>query len=146
MEDQKRKNKQAVLIDADAFVALVKQDDANHGKAKQLFEALKQKRYTFYTTDFVFAEAVTVISQRIGHDIAIQFIDRVLSPTAYVQILDGWSVKRKAIELFKKQSSKNVSMVDCMNMAFVEEYGFGCIFSFDKVYKQNGYTRAEDFI
>jgi len=89
---------------------------------------------------------VTVISQRIGHETAIQFIDTIMSNTSYIQILDGWSVKEKAIEIFKRQTSKNISFVDCTNMAFLDGGQFQSIFSFDWAYKQNGYKLAEDMV
>jgi predicted nucleic acid-binding protein len=146
MEGQRNKYKQPVLIDADAFVAFVKQDDTNHSKSKELFTALKSKGHTFYASYFVFSEAVTVISQRIGHETAIQFIDTILSNTSYIQILDGWSVKDKAIEIFKNQTSKNVSFVDCTNMAFLDDGQFQSVFSFDKIYQKNGYKLAEDIV
>jgi len=146
MEDQrKRNNKKIVLVDADAFVAFVKQDDTNHQKAAEYFFQLKKQQYTFYTPYMVFSEAATVISQRIGHEIAVQFINEVMAPTGYIQMLDAYYVKERAIEIFKRQTSKNVSFVDCTNMAFAEKDGF-LIFSFDKAYKQNGFRTVEDLI
>jgi predicted nucleic acid-binding protein len=145
MEDRKRKNNKVVLVDADAFVAFVKLDDANHTRAEQHFMQLKEQQYEFYTPYMVFSEAVTVISQRISHEVAVQFINEVMTPISYIQMLDDWSVKERAIEIFKQQTSKNVSFVDCTNMAFAEKDGF-LLFSFDEAYKKNGFRTVEELV
>ena len=145
MEDRRRTDKKIVLVDADAFVGFVKLDDANHTKAEHHFRRLKEQQYEFYTQYMVFSEAVTVLSQRISHEVAIQFINEVMSPTSYIQMLNEWSVKDRAIEIFKQQTSKNVSFVDCTNMAFAEKDGF-LIFSFDEAYKKNGFKTVGELV
>lgn len=42
-----------------------------------------------------------------------------------------------AIEIFIEQTSKNVSFVDCTNIAFIGEKHVDGIFSFDDGYKKN---------
>ncbi len=108
-----KQNNSIVLIDADAFIALVKEDDTNHARAVELLERLEPLPITFVTTNYVFSEAVTVI---------------------------------RALHLFRKQSSKNTSFVDCSNMALLEYYDAQYIFSFDAVYKSNGYLTADMFV
>jgi predicted nucleic acid-binding protein len=120
MEDQRKPNNYSVLIDADAFVAFVKKDDTNHERAKALFQALERMSVEFYTSGYVFAEAVTVISQRIDHETAVQFIDTVQSPESTIQKLkDTTEMETTAIMFFKEQTSKNISFVDCTNMAYL---------------------------
>src|SRR5207249_1396441 len=95
-------------------------DDANHQRAQALFRALEEMAVEFCTSGYVFAEAVTVISQRINHETAVQFIDTIKSPESTIQKLkDTSDVERTAIAFFKEQTSKNVSFVDCTNMAFL---------------------------
>ncbi len=52
----------AVFVDSDAFIALAKEDDSNHKKAKQIFEHLQKKSVTFITSNYVFSEVITVLS------------------------------------------------------------------------------------
>jgi predicted nucleic acid-binding protein len=53
---------------------------------------------------------------------------------------------RKAVDLFSRIPSKRVSMTDCMNMVLVDELGLDCIFSFDKIYQQQGFMTLQDAI
>ncbi len=129
-----------VLIDADALVALAHEDDANHSKAIALFAQLEQQSVYFTISNYVLAEVVTVISRKIGHHAAIIFIDEIKSTPKSIDeywITEG--IEQRAIALFKKQTSKNVSFVDCTNMALMDIEGFDALFSFDAIYTKNGY-------
>ena len=139
--------KQTILIDSDAFVAFVKADDSNHARAVELFNHLEHLPVVFVTSNYVFAEAITVISQRVGHEVAIEFSQTLQSGQGIVRIryadkeLDKW-----ALDIFKKQSSKNTSFVDCANMALLQTEHIPYIFSFDAVYKANGYRTVEALV
>ncbi len=152
MEAQRSKlvdiSTQNILVDADGFVAIVKEDDANHQKARQHYARIDTLPVNLITTNYVIAEAITVISQRVSHEVAVDFIGTVTADPSPITILDidNTFVQQKAIPLFKGQKSKNVSFVDCINMAVLKEYDCLCIFSFDAAYKTNGFTLVEDFV
>jgi predicted nucleic acid-binding protein len=138
-------NKKIVFIDSDAFVALAKSDDANHAKATKLLEHLLSQSLTFITSNYVFAETVTVISMRIGHNYAIEFIKNLKAEDSEFEI--KWvdeTIEETAIEIFYKQTSKNTSFVDCTNMAFLKRLHADIIFSFDEVYRKNGFKTVEN--
>jgi predicted nucleic acid-binding protein len=140
-------NNSIILIDADAFIALVKEDDTNHARAVELLERLEPLPITFVTTNYVFSEVITVISQRVGHTEAVQFADSLKSPQSHIQIRQiETTLDDKALHLFREQSSKNTSFVDCSNMALLEYYDVQYIFSFDAVYKSNGYLTADRLV
>lgn len=152
MEDQRSKlvdiPTQNILVDADGFVAIVKEDDTNHQKARQYYSRIDTLPVNLITTNYVIAEVITVISQRISHEAAVDFIDIVIAEPNPITILDidNTFVQQKAIPLFKGQKSKNVSFVDCINMAVLKEHGCSCIFSFDAAYKTNGFALIEDYL
>lgn len=132
-----------VLIDADAIVALSKKNDANHFKAQKISKSLCKLGVAFIITNYVFSEVVTVLSQKIGHRESIKFIDDIKSDKSDIQVI--WiniELEKLAIEIFKKQTSKNVSFVDCLNMAVLHRYHWDTIFSFDKIYQKNGFKLA----
>jgi predicted nucleic acid-binding protein len=52
-------------------------------------------------------------------------------------------LEQEAIEVFKSQTSKNVSFVDCTNMAVMNAFNIKDIFSFDGSYKTNGFNLVE---
>lgn len=133
-----------VLIDADAFVALSKKNDTNHFKAQKISKLLCKSGVIFVTTNYVFSEVVTVLSQKVGHHESIKFIEDIKSEKSDIQLI--WindELEKLAIEIFKKQTSKNISFVDCLNMAVLKKYKWNTIFSFDKNYEKNGFKLAK---
>lgn len=134
-----------VLVDADALVALVKTDDTNHKKALSLSEALQKKGCVWYVSPFTIGEVVTVISHKINQDTAKkvlkelrkQNLNELALKNEHVYLVDDW---------FNKQNKKGTSYFDCYNMALLERYKnqLDAIFSFDTVYKTNGFKLLKD--
>ena len=134
-----------ILVDSDAFVALAKEDDTNHRKAQQILTKLSKRPVLYTTTNYVFSETATVISQRIGRKQALSFIRELKSPASLfsTQWIDE-ELESLAIQIFQDQTSKNVSFVDCTNMALMKHQRFTAIFSFDSIYRKNGLMLAGD--
>jgi predicted nucleic acid-binding protein len=149
MEHQKKDHKKlaTIFVDTDAFVASIKADDPNHERAKLLFDKLKKYPVRFLTSNFVFSEAVTVLSQRVSKAVAITFIDTMTAPDSpfTMKRVDAWD-EEEAISVFKAQPSKNTSYVDCTNIVFMKWLNLDAIFSFDEVYKKNSLLSVEDFL
>lgn len=147
MEQRKITNSLIIFVDTDAFVALIKKNDSNHIKAKNIFQKLQGMSIEFTTSNYVFSEAITILSQKVNHATAVKFIDAMLSSENIFNIkrADG-AIEDVAINIFKDQTSKNISFVDCTNMAFVRKIGLDAIFSFDKAYIANKILLAEAFI
>lgn len=137
----------SVFVDADAFVALAKEEDAHHESALKLLDWLIDRHARFITSNYVIAESITVISQRVGHAHALQFIADIKSEQSI--FLVRWitpQIEEQAIAIFQKQTSKNVSFVDCTNMAILSLLRIDAIFSFDDIYKKNGYATTEQLL
>lgn len=131
---------QKVFVDSDAYVALSKEDDNKHKKAVIIFNKLLNNKTYFFTSNYVFSEVVTVLSLRLNHSAAMNFIKTIKSSPDFYDI--KWvneDIEEKAIEIFSRQTSKNVSFVDCCNMAVMNIYSTPIIFSFDNIYRKNGY-------
>lgn len=141
-------NKQlAIFVDADAFVATVKESDTTHKKALKLLDILIQQSAMLITSNYVISETITVISQRVGHVEAVIYIEQMQSGNNLFLInrVDE-EIEEEAIEIFKKQTSKNTSFVDCVNMAFMRQHNIDVIFSFDQIYRKNGFKLVKDLV
>lgn len=136
-----------IFVDSDAFVAFFKNNDSNHKKAVTLFQKLKSQSAIFFTSNYVFSESITVISQRVGHSQAGTYIDSMKNTDGgfIIKRVDD-EIEESAIEIFKKQTSKNTSFVDCTNMALLKKFSCDAIFSFDEVYRKNGFLLVEDLV
>ena len=140
-------NRLHIFVDTDAFVALAVANDTNHEKALTLLNALHKRLVIFFTSNYVFAESVTVISQRASHDAALQYIDAMqsLENPFIIERADD-DIEDEAIRIFKQQTSKNISYVDCTNMAFMAHLQADAIFSFDGGYRKNRLTLVSDLL
>lgn len=129
-----------VLVDTDILVSIFKIDDSNHVKAIKICNELQEKGVELILSPFVMFEAATVISYKISHAKAINFVKEMkeinlsvysLSPE-HLEIAEKW---------FFKQRGRGISYIDCYNMALLERYKntFDGIFSFDEIYRKNGF-------
>lgn len=136
-----------IFVDSDAFIALAKEDDSNHRKAQSILAQLVSKPIQFLTSNYVFAETITVISQRIGRQQALSFIQTMKSSNSSFSF--RWineDLEKLALDIFIKQNSKNVSFVDCTNMAIIHRDNIDTIFSFDAIYRKNNIRMVENFL
>lgn len=119
------------LVDSDAFVGFMSQQDANHQAAAQLFEMAREKQLQLVTTSFVIAETATVLSARAGQALARQFLDFVEAfPTVHI----SEELQKEALQSFRQQQNKRTSVVDCANVVVMRRLGVTKIFSFDAFY------------
>jgi predicted nucleic acid-binding protein len=136
---------EGILVDADALVALYKTNDNNHKKAKLLSDKYQQKGANYYVSPFTIAEAVTVLSYKTSQTHAIKFLKHIRKIDLQVFRLNP---KDKFLPdtWFKKQTQKDTSYFDCYNLALLDKYkkDLPAIFSFDQVYKKNGFTLLQD--
>jgi len=136
-----------ISVDSDAFIALAREDDANHNKALSCLAYLMKHPVQFVTSNYVVSESITVISIRKSHEAAIEFITTMQSAeNVYVIKRVDETVEKTAIDIFKHQTSKNTSFVDCTNMAFMRALRADAIFSFNQVYRKNGFKLVSDLM
>lgn len=124
-----------ILVDADALVALAKEDDVNHARALKL--ANKIKNDVLYLSPLTIAEAATVLSYRFSHLAARNFLKSVRQRNFTELSLDLKS-RQLADEIFLTQNKKRTSWFDCLNAAFYRLQSLDVIFSFDRFYRKLG--------
>lgn len=127
------KNKRQVLVDSDAFVGWLYEQDASHKAAIKIFESIKQKKLMPVTTSFVVMETATVLSNRQGQTLALDFLDMV---SVYPTIHIDEKLQQYSIDFFKKEKKRGTSVVDCSNVIVMRQFNIATIISFDKFYKK----------
>ena len=101
-----------IFVDADAFVALTVETDTNHEKARSLLHRLIVSPVLFLTSNYVFSESITIISQRASHQTAVTFIAKMQSMESPFQITRAdENIEKEAIGVFKAQTSKNTNPI-----------------------------------
>lgn len=132
------------LLDTDSLVALVREDDSNHVKAVRIYQKLRTEKTSFFLSPFTTAETATVLSYKLSHQRAKEFLKEMRENDLPVLALEENS--ELADKWFLKQNKKGTSYFDCYNMALLDRYKrqFDAIFSFDSIYRKNGFMLAED--
>lgn len=122
-----------VLIDSDSIVSRLNTDDANHSESVRLGNFLHNNGWEQYLLNLVIYESVTVLSHWVSQQVAREFLNEVFASDVKVIWFDEY-LQDKAIDMFQKQAKKGTSFIDCANIAVMQEYEIGKIFSFDRFY------------
>lgn len=130
-----------ILFDADALIALINKDDSNHNRALKINQELQKSGVSRYVSPFTVFETVTVLSHKISHLIAKDFLKEVRKRDYFSMLCLDEKNATLADKWFLKQTTKGISYFDCYNMALLERYKnqLDGIFSFDAIYKKNGF-------
>jgi len=124
-----------VLIDSDAFVGLMLEQDAHHERVVRIFDNLKAHTIPLATTSFVVAETATVLSHMSGQALARTFLDEVVTQSGLPVIFIDESLYNDAVAIFHNVGKRGSSITDCANVAVIRRFEIPQIFSFDKVYR-----------
>jgi len=134
-----------VLIDSDAFVGWMLAKDAHHQQTVQIFERLIEDQVAIATTNLVVGETATVLSHRQGQALAKTFLDQVIEASDFPIIFIDEDLHQQALDIFKQQTKRGISLTDCANVAVIQRFGITSIFSFDRFYtKEFGLNLADE--
>lgn len=125
-----------ILVDSDAFVGLLLEKDAHHERSARLFAEVASQGASIVTNSFVIAETATVLSHRVGQELARIFLDEVIEQGRFPTVFVTEALQQQAIEIFKMQESRGTSMTDCVNVAIMQQLQISTIFSFDTFYSK----------
>lgn len=126
-----------MFIDSDAFVGWLIEADAHHETTVRTFEYLKAHKIPLITSSAVVAEVATVLSHRVGQQMAKMFLEEFIENTEFPVIFINQSLYQKALNLFKEQSQRGTSFTDCANVIVLQQLGLRTIFSFDQAYPKH---------
>lgn len=128
----------SLLVDTSFFVALKSLRDAAHARAVELFEeVLRGEHGAAHTTDFVFAEAVTVAMARTHrHSAAVDLGEFVLRVDDGRPLFSVHHVTpdelREAWREFRRYRERDLSMVDWTSVVVARDVEAAAILSFDE--------------
>ena len=122
-----------IFADASAMVSFYDPKDNNHIKAKKITS--KILKIPLLTSNFVFAEIVTILSQRIDKQNSILAGEYIKKNITIIRLTE--KMEDLVWEIFRKQTSKNVSFVDCATFALYQQGVFDKAFTFDSDFKKN---------
>ncbi len=130
----------AVFVDTGAWVALRYGRDQHHGRARTLLRRLRADGIGLVTTEWVMAEAVTLLKARGAVDHALALGEAIQAGRLGYLVESTAERRHGAWELFVRYRDRPVGWVDCASFAVMEELGLGQFFGFDEDFVRAGFT------
>jgi len=132
-----------VFFDTSAYVALADTRDQFHADAVWLAERVIADRLPRVTTNYVLAEAHTLIRRKCGHVVAVQFgkgIRRDVAAGNLNIVYADAASDDAAWEIFKKYADQDFSFVDCASFGWLRQHPECEVFAFDDDFLWMGFT------
>jgi uncharacterized protein len=124
-----------LFVDTGAFYALADRRDPAHERARSFYEACNRP---FVTTDFVFAETMSLLTKRLGKHTAVRFGAGIRRSSRF-RIDDATpQVREAAWQLFSSQPDKDYDLIDCTSFALMTSLKIDEAFGFDRHFTQHG--------
>lgn len=127
-----------VFVDSSAWVALYHQNDTHTPIAQGISENLVLQHASLVTSNYIVAEALTIVSQRSGKQRAQELGNYLLNGAIPVIRIDE-ILEQQAFKVFSKLRDKDVSFIDCTCFVLCQTLGIQYIFGFDKHYEKQGF-------
>lgn len=127
-----------IFVDTSAFLAIENRRDADHAKALKSRDTLLKAAETLITSDYVLDESYTIIRQRAGHAIAVQFGDDLRTSRLLRIEYVTPEIIEKAWRIFKKFADHDFSFTDCTSFILMERLRIGTAFTLDNHFREYG--------
>lgn len=116
------------LVDSSAIVALVDRNDRTHEAAVAAYRSLVDEGYRLFTTNFILAETVELLTNGPGPDIARQWLrDHRLA----VYHADEQDEQRARAQIIASRNPNGLSYTDAISMVVMDRLGVKDAFSVD---------------
>ncbi|MBI2121341.1 MAG: type II toxin-antitoxin system VapC family toxin [Candidatus Wildermuthbacteria bacterium] len=127
---EKRSNR--LFVDSNFFVALFNKQDALAERADEISRALDENPRVLVISNLVFLEIVTVISVRVGRQVAKEVgSSLLLRPDVRIVHVDE-DLHEESWKIFQETEGKNISFVDCSIAAVMRAEGISALLTFDR--------------
>ena len=122
-----------LLADSDFLFGLFVPTDPHYENAKRILQDVVEKGIEILILNLVIQEVVTVLSHKVGQQMAISFKEKFHLLDVGTIFVDE-ELEKSAWKIFLQQHKKGTSFVDCANLAVIEKYKLDGILSFDTFY------------
>ena len=137
-------NNFSVLLDSDAIIASILDDDLLHVRALNLFTKLADKQVTLYVSATTVAETVVGLHRKFNKRArSLDFLEKIVKRWAKLVVVDE-VIMSEAYRILLLSQSKQNTIFDAINIASVKTYRIDAIFSFDRWYGRQGVKLVED--
>ena len=126
-----------IFVDTSAFFALLDRDDANHKKAKEIWNKVLNPENVLITTNYILVESFALIQHRLGMD-AVMGLQEDILPIINIEWIT-LGVHRSGVSALLAASRRKLSLVDCISFEIMRNSGIKTIFTFDSHFEEQGF-------
>lgn len=123
-------------MDTGAFYALADGRDPAHKDARKYFEGCSA---ILVTTDFIFAETMSLMTKRLGKAVAVAFGEGMRGSSMIRIEEPAPQVREQGWRLFSGHRDKEYDLIDCISFATMESLRIRDAFGFDRHFTQYGF-------
>ena len=125
-----------IFADSSAFFAL---QDSESKEEEPLKKFILENHPSLVTTDFVFAESISLMTKRIGKYKGIDWGKDVFSSSVVRLIYLDEDLKREAWTLYCKFKDKDFDFIDATSFVFCKKNGIKEVLTLDRHFSQMGF-------
>ncbi len=127
-----------LLADTSALLALYVRNDVNHVRALEFVRQHPKARYVL--TELILAEIATRLRAVAGAERGVSVALSLLESRRYDVLFADTGLLRGAIEKMARLRDKRLSLTDCVSFEVMERLGLRDAFSFDRDFRDCGYS------
>jgi len=124
------------FVDTGALYALADRRDPAHQRTRAFLENCTSP---LITTDFIFAETMSLLTKRLSKPIAVSFGEGILHSRKFRIEEATPQIRDQAWRLFSGQKDKDYDLIDCISFAMMESMKIRSVFGFDRHFTQYGF-------
>jgi predicted nucleic acid-binding protein len=138
-------NQLLVIGDSDGLIAILNEEDKNHGLAKEtVIKLLQHDAQTIFPLTTI-VETVTTLKRKLSKpDLAARVVQQITKGKLAIENIDTEMLK-EALKVFDPAGSKQNTLFDALVVATAKKLHAKVIFSFDKWYDRLGFKLALHF-
>ncbi len=130
-----------VFVDTGFWYALNDRLDPAHARALASF---KENTLPLVTSKAVLWETLTLIRYRLGHHLAVQFGEEIMTDARVGFLEIGQQDEREAWRVFRRHHDQRLSFTDCLSFTLMRRSGIRKALAFDGDFSRMGFTLPED--
>lgn len=127
-----------IFIDTSAFIAMLDADDDNHLKAKQAWTKLISSNAHLISSNYILVETFALIQKRLGLSAVRAFQESIL-PIIHIEWIDE-AIHKMGTSALLAVARRKLSLVDCVSFETMRKLGLKSAFTFDKHFREQGFT------
>lgn len=128
-----------IFIDTGAFLARYLSRDQYHSQALTLWQKIKTKGESCFTSNFVLDEMITLLGRWANHDFSSQRATNIYASNAITILRSDQNDELSALKYFEKYGDQQISFTDCVSFVLMKKSRIKKVFTFDQHFVMAGF-------